>query len=331
MLLLSKSDIRRVFTMRDAVEADKKAFRLFSQGKSDSPVRTNIQTPAHNGSFLFMPSYVAELDTAALKVVNVFPGNIEKGLPTTPAQVLLIDGTNGMVSAVLDGTYVTQLRTGGATGAAFDVLARKDCKKGALIGTGGQAATQLEAMVAVRDLEEVKVFDLSRERLVAFAEKMNEELKDYGARIVAAESADDAVADADLLVTVTPSSRPVFDGTKVKPGATVSCVGSYQPHMQEMDPVILTRASKIYFDSEEAVLSEAGDILIPLEKGIITREDFTGDLGQVLLGEVTGRENDEEIIVFKTVGIGTQDLLAAKSIYDRAREAGAGTEWHSEK
>ena len=199
------------------------------------------------------------------------------------------------------------------------------------MGTRGQAATQLEAMVAVRDLEEVKVFDLSRERLVAFAEKMNEELKDYGARIVAAESADDAVADADLLVTVTPSSRPVFDGTKVKPGATVSCVGSYQPHMQEMDPVILTRASKIYFDSEEAVLSEAGDILIPLEKGIITREDFTGDLGQVLLGEVTGRENDEEIIVFKTVGIGTQDLLAAKSIYDRAREAGAGTEWHSEK
>ena len=146
-------------------------------------------------------------------------------------------------------------------------------------------------------------------------------------KVVAAVSADDAVEDADLVVTVTPSSKPVFDGTKIKKGATVSCVGSYQPHMQEMDPVILTRASKIYFDSVDAVLSEAGDILIPLEDGTITKEDFTGDLGDVLLGKVVARENDEEIIVFKTVGIGTQDLVTAKKIYDKALAQGVGTIW----
>lgn len=327
MLLLSKSDIKKVFSMREAVEADKEAFQLFSEGKSEVPLRTNIQVPRHEGSLLFMPSFVDELDTACLKVVNVFPKNIEQGLPTTPAQVLLIDASNGLVVSVLDGTYVTQLRTGAATGAALDVLAKKDCKKGALIGTGGQAATQLEAMVAVRNLETVKVFDLNAQRLNAFVEQMNEELKAYGTQILAAESSDDAVEDADILVCVTPSTRPVFDGTKVKAGATVSCVGCYQPHMQEMDPEILKRASKIYFDSEDAVLSEAGDILIPLDQGIITKDDFTGDLGDVLLGKVTGRENDEEIIVFKTVGIGTQDLMAAKRIYDKAMQAGVGTIW----
>lgn len=327
MLLLSRKDMKEVFTMREAVEAVKEAFSLFSDGKSEVPLRTNIQASKHNGSLLFMPSYVESLDTACLKVVNVFPKNIEKGLPTTPAQVLLIDASNGLVISVLDGTYLTQLRTGAASGAAFDVLAKKECRKGALIGTGGQAATQLEAMLAVRELEEVKVFDLSKERLDAFVAQMNEELGQYNTTILAAESSDDAVEDADLLICVTPSGRPVFDGTKVKAGATVSCVGSYQPHMQEMDPEVLVRASKIYFDSEDAVLSEAGDILIPLENGQISKADFTGDLGEVLLGRLKGRENDEEIIVFKTVGIGTQDLMAAKRIYDKAFREGIGTIW----
>lgn len=329
MLLLSKKDIQKVFTMKDAVEADKEAFTLFSEGKSVVPLRTNIGAPKHDGAFLFMPSYVEDLECSAIKIVNVFPKNIEKGIPTTPAQVLLIDGKTGVVISVLDGTYVTQLRTGAASGAAFDVLANPTAKKGALIGTGGQAATQLEAMLAVRDLEEVKVYDINLQRTEEFVEKMNEELASYGTRIIAAKSSDEAIEDADMIVTVTPSSKPVFDGNKVKAGATVSCVGSYQPHMQEMDSVILQRAGKIYFDSEEAVLSEAGDILIPLADGLITKEDFTGDLGDVLLGKVIGRETEEEIIVFKTVGIGTQDLVTAKHIYDKAVEQGIGTEWNS--
>lgn len=328
MLLLSREDIKKVFSMKDAINADKDAFRIFTEGKSVVPLRTNIPAPKHDGTLLFMPAYVADIDCASLKIINIFPKNIDKGLISAPAQVLLVDGTNGFVNAILDGTYVTQLRTGAASGAAFDILARKDAKKGALIGTGGQAATQLEAMIVARDLEEVKVYDLNLERTKAFAARMQEELKAYGTKIVAAESSDEAIEEADLIITVTPSSKPVFDGSKVKKGATVSCVGSYQPHMQEMDPVILTRASKIYFDSVEAVLSEAGDILIPLENGTITKDDFTGDLGEVILGKVVGRENDDEIIVFKTVGIGTQDLITAKYIYDKAIEQGIGTKWN---
>lgn len=328
MLLLSREDIKKVFTMKDAIEADKKAFQLVVEGKCNAPLRTNIQAPKYEGCFLFMPAYVEEMDMASLKIINIFPHNIDNGIPSSPAQVLLIDGKTGIVTTVLDGTYVTQLRTGAASGAAFDILAKKECKIGALIGTGGQAATQLEAMLAARKLEEVRAYDLNFERTKTFAERMQEELEAYGARIVAVESSDEAIDDADLLITVTPSLKPVFDGTKVKKGATVSCVGAYQHHMQEMDPQILTRASKIYFDSEEAVLSESGDILIPLEEGIITKDDFTGDLGQVIKGELTGRENDDEIIVFETVGVATQDLVTAKIIAEKAAAAGIGTQWN---
>ena len=328
MLLLSREDIKKVFTMKDAIEADKKAFQLVVEGKCDAPLRTNIQAPKHEGCFLFMPAYVEEMDTASLTIINIFPHNIDNGIPSSPAQVLLIDGKTGIVIAVLDGTYVTQLRTGAASGAAFDVLARKDARIGALIGTGGQAATQLEAMLAARDIKEVRVFDLNYDRTKEFADRMQEELASYGAKIVAAKTSDEAVEGADLLITVTPSSKPVFDASKVKEGATISCVGAYQPHMQEMDPAILTRASKIYFDSKEAVLSESGDILIPLEQGTITEEDFTGDLGNVIKGDLVGRENEEEIIVFETVGVATQDLVAARTIYDKAVEAGVGIEWN---
>ena len=212
MLLLNRKDIQSVFTMKESIEAVKKAFMLYSQGKSEVPLRTNIQASKHNGTLLFMPAYVEDIDCASLKIV---PDNVKSGLPTAPAQVLLIDAKTGLVSAVLDGTYVTQLRTGAASGAAFDALARKDAKVGALIGTGGQAATQLEAMLCARNLETVRIFDLDPERLNAFVERMRQELGSYGAELIAAASSDEAVEGADILVTMTPSLIPVFNADKV--------------------------------------------------------------------------------------------------------------------
>lgn len=314
--------------MKDAIEADKRAFQMLSSGKCEIPLRTVIQAPAHNGNFLFMPAYSSELENAALKIVCIFPNNIDRGIPTAPAQVFLIDGTNGFVNAVLDGTYVTQLRTGAASGAALDTLARKDAQNGALIGTGGQAASQLEAMLAVRSLKQVKVYDLNAQRTQEFVEKMQKELSAYNTEILAAKTPDDAVEDADILITVTPSSRPVFNGTKVKAGCTLSCVGSYQPHMQELDPRIFSRVSKIYFDSKDAVLAESGDIIIPLKEGLISEKNFTGEIGDAIAGKIPKRENDEEIILFETVGIAIQDLVTAKQIVDKAREANIGTLWN---
>ncbi|MFI3208278.1 MAG: ornithine cyclodeaminase family protein [Eubacteriales bacterium] len=327
MLLLTREDIKKVFSIKDAIETNKVAFECVVDGTCEIPLRTNIPAPKYDGCFLFMPAYAENIDKASLKIVNLFPHNIDEGKSSSPAQVLLIDGKDGFVKSIMDGTYVTQLRTGAASGVAFEMLARKDAKIGALIGTGGQAATQLEAMLAVRELTEVRVYDLNFERTKAFAAQMQEELQAYGTRIIAVASSDEAIDDADLLITVTPSSKPVFDGNKVKAGCTVSCVGAYQHHMQEMDPVILTRASKIYFDSKEAVLMESGDIVNPLNEGIITEEDFTGEIGEVTKGQLVGRENDEEIIVFETVGVAAQDLMAANKIYENALAAGVGMEW----
>ena len=182
MLLLSKEDIKSVITMKDMIEADKQAFKMVVDGTVDTPLRTVINGK-YDGAFLFMPAYAPEIDAAAMKVINIFPHNIDNNLMTSPAQTMLIDGKTGYVIAMLDGTYVPQLRTGASSGAAFDLLGKKECKKGAMIGTGGQAAAQLEAMLAARKLEEVKVFDLNEERCKAFAEEMQKGLAKYGSEL----------------------------------------------------------------------------------------------------------------------------------------------------
>ena len=323
MLLLNRADIEKVFTTRDAIDAVKTAFKMTEDGKIVSPLRTVIEGK-YDGAFLFMPAYAPELDAASLKVIDIFPHNIDNGLMTSPAQVMLIDGATGYVVAMMDGTFVTQLRTGASSGAAFDLLAKKDCRKGALIGTGGQAETQLASMLESRRLEEVSVYDINADRCAAFCAKMREKLASYGADI---QPADACIEDADLIITVTASREPVFDGTKVKEGATISCVGTYQPDRREMDPAILPRAAKIICDSKEAALSETGDLLIPIADGIITEDDVLGSLGDVINGTLPGRESDDEIIVYETVGIAAQDLVTAKAIYDKAVEKGIGIVW----
>lgn len=327
MLLLTKMDIKSIFTMKDAIEADKDAFRIYSEGKSVVPLRTNIAIPKYEGQILFMPGYVDEMDVIGVKIVSVFPQNMQKGKPTTPATMVLIDGSSGEVCAILDGTYLTQLRTGAASGAATDILARSDAQIGALIGTGGQGAAQLEAMVTARELKEVRVFDVDIIRAQKFVEEMRNEISNCNTIFKAVSTSDDAIKDADIITTVTTARKPTFNGNLVKAGAHVNAVGSYMPHMQELDPVILNRANKIYFESTEAVLSESGDIIIPLKQGLITKDKFTGELGQVIMGTLKGRESDEEITVFKTVGIATQDIVTARKIYNKAIEQNIGTKW----
>lgn len=315
MKYISEEMIRDAVSMRDMIDAVKKAFSMAEKGLIEVPLRTAIRT--QNGSLLFMPAYSAELGLAVLKNVNVFPGNAAAGLSTTSAEIILIDASNGYTLAVLDGTFVTQLRTGAASGAAFDLLARKDCRKGALIGTGGQAEAQLEAMLTSRALEEVYIYSRDPARRAAFTERMRDKFSSLKTRFVCADSAQASVEDADLIITVTTSSEPVFDGSLVKKGSTVSCAGTYEPNRHEVDCTLIRRADRIFCDSVDAVLSESGDLLIPLREGIITQNDITGGLGEVINGTVQGRRNDDEIIVFETVGIAAQDLLASAAIWER--------------
>lgn len=304
--------------MEDAIEAVKEAFIVHSEGSVKVPLRINIRSDKYNGNMLFMPAYCEKKDAASLKIVSVYPDNKEKNLPSTPAQVLLIDPTTGIVLSIMDGTYITALRTGAASGAAFSVLAKSECKTGALIGTGTQAAMQLEAMIISKNPKLVKVYSRNKDRLNNFVKNMSTKFKSKAVELVACESADAAVKDADILITATNSDRPLFSVESCKPGLTISAVGSFTRQMQELDTTVLKKASKIYYDDKEAMLEEAGEIIKALENRDIDEKKFSGSLGEALAGKIKLRENDEEIIVFKSVGLGTQDLVTAKQVYDNA-------------
>lgn len=326
MLALTKEDIIHSFSMKHAIEAVKLAFSMYSSGKSVVPLRTSINVPSMEGQSLFMPAYCEEMNSLGIKIVSIFPKNAEKNKSVVPATMILLDATTGEVCCLLDGTYLTQLRTGAATGAACDVLARKDAKIGALIGTGGQASSQLEAMLTSKPLEILKIAGSHYNKTIAFAEDMRKIYGGFGTKIIAVEHPNEAVADADIITVVTSSKTPVFDGRLVKAGALINGVGSYTPFMQEIDEYAVCNASSIFVDSLEAVLAEAGDLLIPIKKGLIGKEKISGELGEVLSGTIKGRTSQDEIIIFKTVGIAIQDIITADAIYKKTTTLGIGSQ-----
>ncbi|SFE49892.1 ornithine cyclodeaminase family protein [Peptostreptococcus sp. D1] len=325
MLFLDRDDIKNVFDMRDAIEADKIAYSVFSDGKGESPLRINFESKSEKGNILFMPGYVGDLGVAGLKAVSVFPNNDKHGLPSISGTVMLVDDKTGILKAILDGTYVTELRTGASTGAAISLFGRKGSKIACLFGTGGQAESQFDAILSACDtIEEIRVYSRNKNNRVKFVDKM---IKKYGTdliKIVAVSDRESALDGADIIVLATTSEVPVIDGDLIKKGALISGIGSYTPAMHEIDEKTLLKADKIYFDSKDAVLSEAGCFITPLKNGIISEDRFTGDIGDFINGKLIGRENDDEIIVFKSVGISVQDLVTGELIYKRAVEKGVG-------
>jgi ornithine cyclodeaminase len=309
--------------MKEAIECDKRAFLLHSSGETEVPVRPGFELEGR-GSVLFMPAYVkGGIDSVGVKIVSVFPGNAAKGLPVVPAQMLLVDSETGMVKALMNGSEVTRLRTGAISGAATDVLARPDARTAALFGTGGQAPSQLEALLCVRPIKEVRVFDALEEKIAPFIEKNQALAERYGARLVAARSSGEAIDGADVVTTVTTSKTPVFDGSRVARGAHVNGVGSFLPASRELDENLLNRA-RVFVDNTEAVLAEAGDFLIPAKSGRYDLKNIAGEIGDVLTGKLAGRTSDDEITVLKTVGYAVLDVVAAHKIYENALTRGIG-------
>ena len=327
MLLLNEQDIRKVFDMNDAIDSNIEAYKIFSSGNAVVPLRQVIAADEGRGNFAFMPAYSSKLGAAGIKIVNIFPGNRERGEATTIGQVLLMDDKNGEVLALMDGSFITKFRTGAASGAAFTLFARDDAKIGCLIGTGGQADCQLEAMLAACNLDEVRIVARDFAKTEKFTEEMSERFKDSGTKLIAYDDANEAVDGADVIVVVTVSTEPVFDANRVKKGAVVSGVGSYTAEMNEIDPKLFKLADKIYFDSKDACIAESADIQIPLREGLVSLEGLTGDIGEYALGEISGREADDEIIIFKNVGLGILDLVIAKLIYEKAKNRKIGYRW----
>jgi ornithine cyclodeaminase len=325
MLLINGEQVRELLPMKEAIEADKRAFLLHSAGETEVPVRLGFEIP-ERGSVLFMPAYVkGDVGRVGVKIVSVFPGNVTKGIPSVPAQVLLVDSETGEVSALINGLEVTRARTGAIAGAATDVLARKDASKAALFGIGGQAPAQLEAILCARPIKEVKVYDMRTEFIPSFVEANAALAERYGAKLSAAKSPDDAIDGADVITAVTTSKTPVFDGSRVAKGAHVNGVGSFLPTSRELDDTLLNRA-RVFVDNREAVLAEAGDFIIPSKSGKYDLKSIAGEIGEVLAGRIAGRTSDGEITVLKTVGYAVLDVVAAHQIYENAIARGVGTE-----
>ncbi len=320
-LMLSRDDVAQVLTMSDCMDAVRKAFVELAKGTAVLPLRIPITTA--DGLALYMPAYLRESDALACKVVSVYKKNPEKySLPTTIGKVLVQNPATGEVVCIMDGGYLTAVRTGAASGVATQHLARKDeGQVASIFGAGVQAQMQLEAVNVARRLRRALVYDVSAAAADKFVAEMSNRL---GLEAVRVSSAEEAL-QADIICTATSSPEPIFDGRKVRPGTHINGIGSHTPNARELDVEIIRRSSFIA-DSREACLAEAGDIMIPIKRGELSEDHIVADLGEVVTGKYGGRKSEDEITLFKSNGLAIQDAATAKLVYDRAREAGIGQE-----
>jgi ornithine cyclodeaminase/alanine dehydrogenase len=272
--------------------------------------------PKYNGSISFMPSYLTELDALATKIISIYPENREKGLPTTVAWIIVNDPRNGMVTAFMDATYLTAMRTGAITGVAAKYLAPKDAKIAAIFGAGVQGRTQTWAACTVRDIEKVFVYDINTTSKKRFAKNMSKEL---GIEVIPSKTGEMACKDADIILTATTSSKPVLRREWLKDKVHVSAIGAFYPDWREIDTATIAE-SKLVIDDLEGIRHEAGDIIIPIKEGVITWEHVYAELKELVSRQKVGRTTEDSITVFKSVGIAIQDNSVANLILNKLEQ-----------
>lgn len=322
--LFSAADVHRALPMAEAIAAVRHAYIQLSAGRVQAPLRTALDVSPADVT-LVMPFYEPPSGSAAgalgLKLVSVFESNVPRGLPLIHSVVLAVDTASGAPLALIEGATLTAIRTGAASGAATDALARPDAAVAAIFGSGAQARRQLEAVCTVRPIERVYVYSLDgADRFVA-------EMAGVGpvpADVRVASSPRQAVSEADVICTATTARTPVFDDGDLRPGVHINAIGVFTPDAREIDGATVRRA-RVFVDSVSAALAEAGDLLIPLQAGEITRDHFSTELGQVLAGDRPGRTSVEQITLFKSVGVAAQDAAAAQTILRNGLSLELGT------
>lgn len=326
MLILNADDVRKALPMDETIEAMKQAYASLSAGKADVPLRSHLSIAPHEAMSLFMPAYVQteEAEALAVKVVSLFPRNPSRGLAFIQAAVLVFEADTGRAIALLEGSSLTAIRTGAGSGAAIDVLSRPSSSVVAVFGAGTQGRTQLEAACTVRWIDRAWVYDSDPKKAQAFVEEMAGRGR-IPRDLRAAATPQEATRDADIICTATTSKSPVFDDDDLKSGAHISAIGSYTPEMVEVPPQTI-RHAKVIVDSRSAVLAEAGDLIQPIQSGLITEGHVFAELGEILLGKKPGREAKDEITYFKSVGIAVQDAMAAQLALKNAKAMGLGKE-----
>jgi alanine dehydrogenase len=327
MLILNADDIRRALPMTDAIEAMRQAFVALTERRAVVPHRIHLAVPRHAGVSLIMPSFVDAEEPAAqalaVKVVSLFDHNQARGLARIQAAVIVLEPDTGRPMALLEGATLTAIRTAAASGAATEGLARRDSQTLAIIGAGVQARTHLQAVCAVRPIRQIRVFSRTRSKVATLLQEFAE-TPGLAADMIAVNSVREALRGADIICATTTSRTPVFDDSDVSPGAHINAVGSYTPQAREIPGETVARAA-VYVDSREAAWSEAGDLIQPLEAGLITRDHVRAELGELISHPELGRTSDAQITFFKSVGIAVQDAMAAQCALRNAAKLGLGT------
>jgi len=319
-LLLTERDVRAVLPMADLIEAMGSALAEYSARRVTQPVRTVLEVGSQGGLFAVMPAALDDPPVMGAKLVTVYHGNHERGLPSHLASIVVLDHDTGALVALMDGRYITEARTAAVSAVSVKHLARPDATSLAIIGSGVQARSHLEAIRHVRSLSDVRVWSPTARNRDTFADEMSNAT---GLSIRAMGSAREALRGADLVVLATASASPVIEDDAVAAGAHICGVGACRPDQREM-PTAVVKRSRVFVDSRAGALKEAGDILLPIRERAIDEQHIAGELGELVLGRVAGRQSEADLTIFKSLGMAVEDVVTARLVVERARTAGLG-------
>lgn len=319
LLIINAAQVRRLLPMTACMDEMAKALQALGQGELQNPLRTFTWLPEKRGLLAAMPAVAP--DVMGIKVISVMPGNITTAYESHMGAVLLFETTYGRPLAMLDASEITTIRTAAVSGVATRLLAREDASDLAILGTGVQAISHLEAMLVARNIKRVRAWSRTienRQKFVAQAQAQ------FGVGVELADTAEQAVIGADIICTATASTQPVLKGDWLSAGAHLNVVGAATPQAREVDTAAMVK-SRLFVDRRESVLNEAGDFLIPKQEGVIDDTHIQGEMGQLLLGQIIGRQDRDEITLFKSLGLAVEDLVSAQYIYHQAMQHGVGT------
>lgn len=322
MRILSEKEVRALLEIEELVSVLEKAHVEFSTGKVVMPVRLVVPLPQIKGRITSMPAYLGEANALGIKIISYFQENPKQGLPAILATISLYGTDTGKPLVVMDGAYITAVRTACASAMATKALANEKTPVLGVVGAGIQARTHIRALSKVRQIERVLIYSPSGRSAPLVKQELEGEI---GIDITVVDSVEAAVREADLIATVSTAPDPILNGAWLKPGVHINAVGSHRPDLREIDPATIKRSS-VFVDSREAIQSECGDILLAIKDGVITMEHVRAEIGEVLAGAKQGRSRPDEITMYKSVGIAVQDVATAQLVYQRALERNVGTE-----
>lgn len=321
MLVLSEEQVRSLIDIEELITALEQAHIQYSSGKAVMPVRLVVPLPQIQGRITSMPGYLTQDKALGMKVVTYFQNNPKEDLPAILATIMLFSAETGQLMAVMDGSFITAIRTACASAMATKALANPQTPLLGICGAGVQARAHIQALSRVKKLQRIKIYS----PLGMSAQRVRQDLEsEIGVDIEVATSAEQTVSDCDLVVTATTAREPILESEWLKPGAHINAVGSHRPDHREIDGATLAR-SKIVVDSREAIMAECGDILLAIKEKSITENPIHAEIGEVLVGTKPGRTSSGEITLYKSVGIAIQDVAAAQLIYSKALELKVGT------